>query len=160
MNRACLFSRLTALVLAVGMSAGCANAGPQVELKGKRIRVELAIDREDQRRGLMFRDAMPEDHGMLFIFPGEAPRSFWMKNTRIPLDIIYVGEDLRVVSVARNARPCAADPCPGYPSAGPAKYVLELNAGQANALKVRPGDPMTLALALTPEQAALLVPAP
>lgn len=136
--------RMIVLLLTAWVAVACANPAPQVELRGERFTVELAIEREDQVRGLMFREHMPDDHGMLFVFTGMAPRSFWMKNTRIPLDIIYIGEDLRVVSVAHNARPCAADPCPGYPSAGPAKYVLELNAGTAGALGVEPGDSLTL----------------
>lgn len=88
----------------------------------------------------MFRDSMPRDHGMLFIFPNEAMRSFWMKNTRIPLDIIYFDENLRLVSIARGARPCRTQVCPGYRSAGPAKYVLELNAGLADELRLEAGD--------------------
>jgi len=143
MNRIHCFIRV-ALPLAIVLAAGCADAAPQVELKGQRFEVELAIDRRDQIRGLMFRDHLPDDHGMLFIFPGEGPRSFWMKNTRIPLDILYFNAELKLVSVARNARPCVADPCPGYPSTGPARYVLELNAGKATALDVQVGDPLTL----------------
>ena len=126
---------------------GCASDQNHVELKGQRFSVELALTRDEQMRGLMFRESLAEDHGMLFIFPGEAPRSFWMKNTRIPLDIFYFDEELKLVSVAHNARPCVAPPCVGYPSAGPARYVLELNAGAAARLDVRQGDPLTLALA-------------
>lgn len=124
----------------------CASDSNHVELKGQRFSVELALTREEQTRGLMFRESMADDHGMLFIFPGEAPRSFWMKNTRIPLDIFYFDADLKLVSVARNARPCVAPPCVGYPSEGPARYVLELNAGMAARLDVRKGDPLTLVL--------------
>ena len=126
---------------------GCASDQNHVELKGQRFIVELALTRDEQMRGLMFRESLADDHGMLFIFPGEAPRSFWMKNTRIPLDIFYFDEELKLVSVARNARPCVAPPCVGYPSAGPARYVLELNAGAAARLEVRQGDLLTLALA-------------
>ena len=83
---------------------------------------------------------------MLFIFPGETMRSFWMKNTRIPLDIFYFDDELKLVNVVRNAKPCRTRTCPSYPSTGPARYVLELNAGLAAELGVEPGDELKLDL--------------
>ena len=71
-------------------------------------------------------------------------RGFWMKNTRIPLDILYFDAELKLVSVSENARPCRTQRCPGYLSAGPAKYVLELNAGKAAELGVQAGDVLEL----------------
>jgi uncharacterized membrane protein (UPF0127 family) len=124
----------------------CSAGEPSVELKGKRFSVEVADTREKQALGLMFRDSMPMDHGMLFIFPREAPRSFWMKNTRIPLDIMYFNERLELVSMSQNTPPCRTRRCPSYPSALPAKFVLELNAGLASELGVETGDRLTLAL--------------
>jgi len=121
--------------------------GPYVELKNKRFMVELAETQEKQALGLMFRDTMPDDHGMLFLFPVESMRSFWMKNTKISLDIFYFDEDLRLVSVSENTPPCRSQRCPAYPSTGPAKYVLELNAGKAAELAVQPGDVLELHLA-------------
>jgi uncharacterized membrane protein (UPF0127 family) len=121
-------------------------AGPYVELNGQRFTVELAETRDKQALGLMFRDSLPQDHGMLFIFPGESGRSFWMKNTRIPLDILYFNSKLELVSMAQNARPCRTRNCPGYPSEGPAKYVLELNSGMAAELGVKAGDVLELHL--------------
>jgi uncharacterized membrane protein (UPF0127 family) len=135
---------LVLLFCSAAATAGCAAGDPQVRLKGETFTVDLAVTREAQARGLMFVEEMPEDRGMLFIFPGEAPRSFWMKNTRIPLDILYFDGELGLVSVAENARPCAADPCPTYPSRGPARYVLELNAGKARSLGVQRGDRLEL----------------
>ena len=67
---------------------------------GQRFTVELALSRQEQTRGLMFRDELPRNTGMLFIFNNEAPRSFWMKNTRIPLDILYFDRSLRLVSMS------------------------------------------------------------
>ena len=120
--------------------------GPYVELGRERFSVELA-DTEDKRNlGLMFRDSMPDDHGMLFVFPGETRRSFWMKNTRIPLDIFYFDSNLALVSVSENTPPCRVSKCPSYPSDGPAKYVLELNAGKAAELGVKSGDLLELHL--------------
>jgi uncharacterized membrane protein (UPF0127 family) len=119
-------------------------AGPYVELKGERFSVELAETQEKQALGLMFRDSMADDHGMLFIFPSEARRSFWMKNCRIPLDIFYFDSNLALVSVSENTPPCRTQRCPSYPSDGPAKYVLELNAGEAARLGIKVGDVMEL----------------
>ncbi|MFC1690254.1 DUF192 domain-containing protein [Pseudomonadota bacterium] len=126
--------------------AACMAQGPYVELKNSRFTVELAESQEKQALGLMFRESMPDDHGMLFIFPGEGMRSFWMKNTKIPLDIFYFDENLKLVSVQENVPPCRSQRCPGYPSTGPARYVLELNAGKAAELGVKPGDVLQLYL--------------
>ena len=124
----------------------CIAKSPYVTLKNERFIVELADTSEKQALGLMFREQMPDDHGMLFLFPGEAMRSFWMKNTRIPLDIFYFDEELKLVSVAENTKPCRTQRCPGYPSTAPAKYVLELNAGKAAELGVKTGDILELHL--------------
>ena len=123
----------------------CAAENAHVELKGQTFSVEVVRDKERQALGLMYRQSMPADHGMLFIFPNEAPRSFWMKNTRIPLDIMYFSSDLKLVSVA-NAKPCRVEQCPAFPSEGPAQYVLELNAGKASELGMTKGDEMILDL--------------
>ena len=124
----------------------CASGGPSVELGGKTFSVEIADTREKQALGLMFRDSMPADAGMIFLFPNEAPRSFWMKNCRIPLDIMYFDKDMKMVSISANTPPCRVERCPNYPSTGPAMYVLELNAGVASELGVGPGDLLTIEL--------------
>ncbi len=133
-------------VLMFAACTACASGGPSVELGGKSFSVEIADTREKQTLGLMFRDEMPADKGMLFIFPNEAPRSFWMKNTRIPLDIMYFDKDLNMVSISADTQPCRVSRCPSYPSIAPAKYVLELNAGTASELGVGPGDRLTIEL--------------
>ncbi len=126
--------------------AGCARSGPSVVLKGQRFFVEVADAPGERNLGLMFREHLEPDAGMLFVFEAEAPRAFWMKNTRIPLDILYFNARLVLVSLQRHVPPCRADPCPNYPSAKPAKYVLELNAGTADRLRVEPGDSLKLEL--------------
>lgn len=136
--------RFLFLVFAVVVCSSCVAQDPYVVLKGERFTVELADTQEKQALGLMFRESMADDRGMLFLFPGEARRSFWMKNTRIPLDIFYFDANLQLVSVAENAQPCRSQRCPPYPSAGPARYVLELNAGKAAELGVSPGDLLEL----------------
>ena len=127
-------------VLAFSLSA-CSNAdAPWVELAGHRFAVELAADEASRTRGLMFRDELPADHGMLFIFEREEPLAFWMKNTRIALDILYFDGNRRLLSVAENTPPCSAgDRCPSYPSKGMARFTLELNAGTAHRLDLQPG---------------------
>lgn len=132
--------RTAALALAVVQAGACAGPGKEVLLKGQKFQVELAVTQEEQAMGLMFRESLPEDQGMLFIFPGEAPRSFWMRNTRIPLDILYFDGQWALVSLVNSAKPCAVQACPNYPSKGPAQYVLEINAGKARELGVRKGD--------------------
>jgi len=127
-------------------TSSCMSGEPRVRLGGEWFTVELATTPEKQALGLMFREQMDDDHGMLFIFPSESFRSFWMKNTRISLDIFYFDNELRLVSVSENTPPCRTPQCPSYPSTGPARYVLELNAGKAAQLGVKPGDVLELDL--------------
>ena len=126
------------LVPALG---GCAGVdGPWVEVKGQRFGVEIADDDTERARGLMFRDSMPRERGMLFVFSKQQPLAFWMRNTRIPLDIMYFDEDRKLVSTAAGVPPCTTPQCPSYPSTAPGRFVLELNAGLARELKLQPGD--------------------
>lgn len=130
------------LILSLLTLAGCASADGKhwVELAGTRYQVELAQNDETRARGLMFRDQMNADNGMLFIHDVEEPQAYWMKNTKIPLDILYFDNQRRLVAQQRDVPPCSAgDRCPPYPSFKPARYVLELNAGQAARLKLEDG---------------------
>ena len=125
--------------MALGL-AGCASGGPWVELGHQRYQVEVATTPEERARGLMFRDELAADHGMLFIHEREEPQAYWMKNTRIPLDILYFDDARRLVSQQRDVPPCTlGDGCPPYPSDAPARYVLELNAGEAARLGLQDG---------------------
>ena len=136
---------LTATVLTLCLNACSVHAaGPSVELKGHRFDIEIAADDAARERGLMFRDSMPADHGMLFLFDDMQPRVFWMKNTWIPLDMLFFDDQYRLVSVQERVPPCRSDPCAQYPSSGPARYVLELNGGTADKLGLKPGDRMTV----------------
>ncbi|MBB5883758.1 DUF192 domain-containing protein [Xanthomonas sp. LMG 8992] len=135
-----LFRALCVLLLLA--LSGCASAGADhwVELGGHRYDVELAQNDATRARGLMFRDQMEADHGMLFIHDREEPQAYWMKNTKIPLDILYFDNQRKLVAQQRDVPPCSAgDACPPYPSNAPARYVLELNAGQAEQLKLQDG---------------------
>jgi uncharacterized membrane protein (UPF0127 family) len=129
-----------AFLLALG---GCASGGNWVELGGHRYSVEVADNDEERTRGLMFRDQLAEGHGMLFIHDEEGPQAYWMKNTRIPLDILYFDNARKLVSQKRDVPPCTlGDACPPYPSDAPARYVLELNAGEAARIGLADGAVM------------------
>jgi uncharacterized membrane protein (UPF0127 family) len=106
---------------------------------GFAVNVELATDPETRAQGLMYRDRLAEDVGMLFFFPQTEVQSFWMKNTLIPLDMIWIDESRRIVHVKHDVPPCRSDPCPGYDPAVPARYVLELAAGVARKHALAPG---------------------
>jgi len=101
------------------------------------FQVELADTDEERAQGLMFRGSMPADRGMIFVFDQAQPQAFWMRNTYIPLDIIYIGSDGRIVSIIKNAEPLNVTP---LPSGAAAQYVLEINGGTADRLGIAPGD--------------------
>lgn len=130
--------------------AGCSGnapaqrAGAMVELHGQRFSVELATDDASRQHGLMMRTTLAPDRGMLFVFPQMAPRAFWMKNTLLPLDMLYFDAARRLVSMQLDVPPCRADPCPTYPSNAPARYVLELPAGTARRIGAQPGDELKI----------------
>lgn len=140
-----------ALLVSVLLLSGCASGGEWVEIGGKRYTVEIADDDTERARGLMFRDTLADGTGMLFIHEAEEPQAYWMKNTRIPLDILYFDEGRKLVTQQRNVPPCSAgDACPSYPSDEPARFVLELNAGEAERLKLEDGAELTLGKGIPP----------
>ena len=99
----------------------------------------------------MYRDAMDAGRGMLFIHDAEEPQAYWMKNTKIALDILYFDNGRKLVSQQRDVPPCSlGDRCPSYPSNAPARYVLELNAGEAARLKLQDGAELTLGPSIPP----------
>jgi len=103
-----------------------------------KVEAELAYTDANRSRGLMFRETMPEDAGMLFLFPYMDAHSFWMKNTLISLDILWLNERKEIVYMV-TVQPCKKDPCESYSPLQKALYVLELNAGFANRHKIRIG---------------------
>ncbi|MGF6495120.1 uncharacterized membrane protein (UPF0127 family) [Luteibacter sp. 621] len=135
---------LAAALCGATLGAAAADA-PSVTLHGKTYSTEFATDDAQREHGLMDRAHMDADHSMLFIFPSDEPRAFWMKNTLIPLDILYFDQARKLVAMQLNAQPCKADPCAIYPSGNlPARYVLELNAGEAGRLGLNLGDELTV----------------
>lgn len=101
------------------------------------FRVEVASTPEQQATGLMFRTELGPDEGMIFDYDGKSQQSFWMKNTPLPLDIIYIGPDHRITNIAANAEPYALQP---IPSQGLVLGVLELPGGRAGELGIAAGD--------------------
>jgi uncharacterized membrane protein (UPF0127 family) len=102
-----------------------------------RFRVAIADTEQERNRGLMYRSVLDEDEGMLFDFHTPRPVAFWMKNTLIPLDMIFIGADGRIVNIAADTRPHSLDP---VPSDGPVLAVLEIGGGLSVELGIEPGD--------------------
>ncbi len=103
----------------------------------KSLDIEIAEDEYERMNGLMNRSKMDENKGMLFLFEKPNIQQFWMKNTRIPLDIIYIGEDKKVINISRNAEPFLEKGV--SPSSSPAKYVLEINGGNSEKWGIKEG---------------------
>lgn len=123
-----------------------AFAAPGICFQQHCFSVEIADTPEAMARGLMFRDHLPDDHGMLFVFKEDGVYPFWMKNTLIPLDMIWLDSGLTVVHIETHVLPCENDPCPSYgPALVQARYVLELNAGTAEKIELSVGDQMSFA---------------
>ncbi len=109
-----------------------APAGPRAILPSGRIySLEVARTPQEQEQGLMFRESLPEKTGMLFPFTDKGVHHFWMKNTMIPLDMVWMDADGKVIFVSANTPPCKADPCPSYGPDSPAASVLEIAGGNA-----------------------------
>lgn len=103
------------------------------------VDIEIADNDYERSTGLMYRDSMEDDQGMLFIYTNEAPRSFYMKNTYIPLDIIFYSKDSTIVSFQKDAKPRDET---SLPSGAPAQFILELNAGKVDEWNLEIGDKM------------------
>lgn len=105
-----------------------------------KVKAEVAETLWEQTRGLMGRKHLGEFEGMLFVFTNEAPRSFWMKNTYIPLDLIFISQEKKIVEIKPNFEPCQESDCPIYRSQASAKYVLEVNGGFCEKHQIEVGD--------------------
>ena len=108
---------------------GCSQNDKLVCIKDKCLTVEIADSKELQMVGLMNRDHLDADKGMLFVFKENTIHTFWMKNTLIPLDMIWRDENKEVVHIEENALPCKSEPCQTYNHEVKARYVLETNSG-------------------------------
>jgi uncharacterized membrane protein (UPF0127 family) len=133
------------LLIACHAHAGKPSEGPLIVVttpQGGIVRAELADTTERRAKGLMFRDALAKDRGMLFTFPKAEHWTFWMKNTRIALDIIWLDGSKKIVHIERNVPGCSRtdDGCPQYSPNEEALYVLEVAAGVADGLKLQRGS--------------------
>lgn len=125
----------------VTQPATVASRGPSVILPdGFVVVVEIAAEDELRAQGLMYRDHLGPADGMLFFFPEEGEYPFWMKNTRIPLDIIWIDANRRIAHVKHDVQPCRTVDCVSYPPNAIAKYVLELAGGVAKQHGLKAGD--------------------
>lgn len=146
-NKSYKLEKITAIV-AVLLLAGCTTPGESdklidVFIKGHRITAEVPMTYKERKKGLMFRDSMPDDHGMLFIFKTEGYHSFWMKNTRIPLDIAFIDKNKRIVSIHEMT---PFDEKNFHKSVKPASYALEVNAGWFKKYDIKTGDAVEFSL--------------
>ena len=117
-----------------------------VVINEKIIFVEVAITPEDRQRGLMERDLLEKDNGMLFVFSEEDAYSFWMKNMKISLDIIWINADGNVVYFVEGVPPCVQSPCQTYSPNADALYVLEVNPGVIDVLGIEENTEVIISL--------------
>ena len=107
------------------------------------FQVEIADEDRERYQGLKYRTQISEQGGMFFVFPDKSTKSFWMKDTYVPLDIIFINEELEVVNI-EHAEPCEVKDCPTYESKRPVKYVLEIKGGLAEELGIEKNDKITV----------------
>lgn len=131
---------LLALVILGGVSSCRAEPTVTVSTQGNRqvvFHVEVADTPAKREMGLQYRRELADDRGMIFLFPGESPQTFWMKNTPIPLDMIFINRGRKIVGIVAETVPFSLDPR----SVGtPSQYVLEINGGLAKRLGIQAGD--------------------
>jgi len=131
-------------------TAPAADTSPVAEnrvcFQGRCFLVEVAETVTERMRGLQYREHLEPERGMLFVFENPGRHRFWMKNTLIPLDMIWLDPQGVVVHIEARVPPCRTDPCPIYFSPKKALYVLELNAGQAEKFSLGIGDKMDVRL--------------
>ncbi len=132
---------LVASIIALLAILACAPpAADTVCIEAACFSVEVVSAPAERARGLMFRESLAPDTGMLFVFEQEGVYPFWMKNTLVPLDIIWINAEREIVFISEETPPCEADPCPRYNPGAAARYVLEVNAGAAEQEGIEVGD--------------------
>ena len=136
--------------LLLAAASGAATEPMCVVPDGNRLHLELALSEKEKKVGLMFRDSLAPDRGMLFPFATDGIAWFWMKDTLIPLDIVWLDAAGKVVEVHADAPPCKSDPCPRYTNTQRARAVLLVNAGYARAHGLVPGSALTFSDASFP----------
>jgi uncharacterized membrane protein (UPF0127 family) len=122
------------------------SSGPRLTMPdGAVYALEVVADEEQRAQGLMFRDQLRPNTGMLFVFPSDGEYSFWMKNTLIPLDMIWIDTSQTIVHIKRDVPPCKIENCPSYGPGVQSRYVLELAAGEAAKHNLKVGDRLVFA---------------
>ncbi len=144
MIRSCPFLRLWTLPFFLLFFCSChpsqLQTHSQICFRSHCLDVEVAKEPEALLRGLQFRKSLKRHTGMLFVFPKAGIRRFWMKDTWIPLDIIWLDGNHKVIFIESNTPPCRQDPCVTYGPLKLSRYVLEINAGEVTSLGIRIGD--------------------
>jgi uncharacterized membrane protein (UPF0127 family) len=135
------------LLLALIIAGGCQRQ-PRVQITTQTgstpsFHVEIADNEVSREQGLQYRESLDKDKGMLFVFPNEQQVTFWMKNTSIPLDMVFINSDLKVVGIIPNATPFSLAP---LAVSSPSLYVLEINGGVAQIAGIHTGDQVKLTL--------------
>ncbi|HZP41477.1 MAG TPA: DUF192 domain-containing protein [Candidatus Binatia bacterium] len=143
--------KLACAALLVAAPPACSGSGPTARIHTAAgtvvVSLEVAATPEAQQRGLMYRTALSDDHGMLFVFPREADHEFWMKNTLVPLDMLFIARDGTIVGIHAEATPLSTAPI----SVGKAsRYVLEVPGGYAARRRIASGDRVELVGVRTP----------
>lgn len=131
------------LVALMGLTPRFESEGRVARLAGQELRLELADSPEKWALGLMNRSSLGEREGMLFMFPNQGNRSFWMKNVKFPLDLVYFDQELRVVGYREGLPPCTGLVCPLY-DGPPHAYVLEVRGGSVAAWGIKEGQRLEL----------------
>lgn len=129
----------------VALLAACSTSGPRVEIATTHgtvtIAVEVAATDASREQGLMYRQELAAQHGMLFVFDKEEEHAFWMKNTLIPLDMLFIAGDGRIIGIKDHTTPFSTA---GVTVGEPSRYVLEIGGGEAERLGIKAGDHLTL----------------
>jgi len=141
----CIDERATTTILPSSISLPADEMRQACFEDGFCVRLEVVREEGELSRGLMFRENISGDYGMLFVFPAPYPYSFWMKNMRFPIDMIWLDDGWTVVHVERDVPPCRQDPCPSYAPKADARYVLEVAANQTIAHAIREGSRIKVA---------------
>jgi len=132
--------KIICLILTVAILGGCEEntnlPTTSMRIGSKTYTLEIADTDSTRQRGLMYRESMPADHGMIFVWAEEAKRAFWMKNTLIPLDVIYIAASGEVVSI----HPLEPKETRAVPAEGPTRWAIELNRGEAAKTGIKPRD--------------------
>jgi uncharacterized membrane protein (UPF0127 family) len=155
-----LFNAILTILIITGLALACAGCTVKIEnltqnltlpttyrvtVGNKTVYAEAANTPAKWEMGLMNRAYLNEDAGMLFIFPIQQQQTFWMKNMRIPLDIVFITADNHVLEIYASVPPCTSEPCAQYTSSAPIKYALEVNSGFCARNGIASGDPVVIA---------------